>query len=278
MKEVSVVTGALGALGRPIAAELARRGRLVVLVGRTEERLERARWEIASSCSLSAIETLACDLASIASVQAAASALARRHPRIDTLVHCAATFTATRRTSRDGHELMVATNHLAPYLLTRLLEGPLVAARDARIVCMTMPSTKPPALDDLMSERRFFALEVFAMSKAMNQYFVRELAARWGSAASVFAVNPTVTRTTLVREAPLPLRIAIAVCGASPEDSIESTIHAATSPSLAGRTGLYFGAEPKETFMPASADERARALLWERSAELVGLARVGAAS
>jgi NAD(P)-dependent dehydrogenase (short-subunit alcohol dehydrogenase family) len=268
--KLAVITGAMGALGMPIATELARRGYRVVLVGRDAERLSAACARV-EEASKGAAESLVCDLSSQASIRTAAAELLKRHPVIDLLVNNVATFTGTRRASPDGHELMLATNHLAPFLFTLLLKDALFAAKDARVVCMTMGSNKPPVLEDLESERKFKALDTLFVTKGMNHFFVRELAERWKGKVSVFAVNPDMTRTTLVKEAPLPLRIVFALFGQTPEKAKAGAIHAATSAELTGRTGLYFGKKKHETFMTESGNEALRAQLWDLSAKLVGL-------
>jgi NAD(P)-dependent dehydrogenase (short-subunit alcohol dehydrogenase family) len=270
-QKISIVTGALGALGKPLAMELARQGHRVVLAGRGIERLEEARREISSATGSAAIEILECDFADLASVRAAASEISRRHPSIDVLVNNAAAYTGTRKTSKDGYEMMVATNHLGPYLFTRLLEAPLAAAK-GRVVFMTMPGKKEPPFADLMSEKKFSALDTFFMSKSIGHYFIRELAERWSGRVSVFAVNPDMTKTTLIREAPLPLRIIFALFGASPEKAIVNVVRAATSPELVGRTGVYLAKKKGETFMTASDDKNARTQVWNVSAQLVSYA------
>ena len=267
-KQIAVVTGAMGALGMPIATELAHRGYRVVLVGRDAQRLKAACDIVATSGSA---EALVCDLSSQKSIRAAAAELVQRHPRIDLLVNNVATFTGSRRNSPDGHEMMLATNHLAPFLFTLLLRDALFAASNARVVCMTMGSKKPPVFDDLESEKKFKPLDTLFATKGMNHFFVRELAERWKGRVSVFAVNPDMTKTTLVREAPLPLRIVFALFGQTPEKAKATAIHAATAPELTGQTGLYFAKKKSETFMPESGDPALRTRLWDASATMVGL-------
>jgi hypothetical protein len=89
---------------------------------------------------------------------------------------------------------------------------------------------------------------------------------------AVYAVDPKMTRTTLVREAPLPLRILFALFAASPEKSRDLVVRAATAPELAGQSGIYLTRKPRETFSPHSDDAGARGRLWELSAERVGIA------
>jgi NAD(P)-dependent dehydrogenase (short-subunit alcohol dehydrogenase family) len=144
-RKVCVITGALGALGIPTATELARRGYHVVLLGRGPERLAQARARVAKESGTGSVDTCECDLGSFQSIRAAAKRLGERYPKIHLLINNAAVYSAARKLSADGCELMVAVNHLAPFLLTLSLEAPLTAAGDARVICMTMASGKPAA-------------------------------------------------------------------------------------------------------------------------------------
>ena len=69
------------------------------------------------------------DLSSIASVRAAARELNRTAGHIDALLNIASVFTSRYQKSVDGFELMLATNHLGPFLLTNLLRDRLAPAQ-----------------------------------------------------------------------------------------------------------------------------------------------------
>lgn len=80
------------------------------------------------------------------------------------------------------------------------------------------------------------------------------------------------TKTTLVREAPLPLRLVFALVGAKPETAAGYLHHVATSPALAGKTGKFFQ-KAKMVPPPGGTDDPKLAKrLWDESARLVGLA------
>src|SRR2546423_6221271 len=98
-----VVTGASGAIGSATVAAFKKRGAQVVALSRP---------------------TL--DLSSMASVRAAARELNRTVAHIDALLHIAAIFVTKYQKSADGYELMLATNHLGPFLLTNLLRAKLI--------------------------------------------------------------------------------------------------------------------------------------------------------
>jgi len=83
--KVAVVTGAGGTLCSRIAKDLAEYGALVVLVGRTEEKLKKVYDEIAKSGGTSMLFT--CDVTDAASVEKLASAVKEKFGNCDMLVN-----------------------------------------------------------------------------------------------------------------------------------------------------------------------------------------------
>ncbi|MCW2508934.1 MAG: Retinol dehydrogenase 14, partial [Modestobacter sp.] len=72
---------------------------------------------------------LTADFTRLDDVRRLAAQLRDRLPRIDVLVNNAGASFGRRALTVDGHERTFQVDHLAPYLLTRLLEEPLHAAR-----------------------------------------------------------------------------------------------------------------------------------------------------
>lgn len=270
--KVAVVTGALGAIGSRISAELAKRGATVVLVVREEARGRAAAEGLAAATKNANVEVQVCDLGSLASVRAAAAAIVKRHPKIDVLINNAAVFAGERRTTQDGFELMMGVNHLGPFLFTNLLLPALEAAAPSRIVFMTMDNKAKIALDDLQSEKKFSPMGSFGASKAAPAFVARELAERLaGKGVSVNVINPGMTKTTLVKDAPLPIRIVFALFAKSEAKGAAAPVHVATSRELAGVTGKFFDGSKMVPFPKPIEDAALRAQLWTKSAELVGL-------
>jgi NAD(P)-dependent dehydrogenase (short-subunit alcohol dehydrogenase family) len=269
-EKVYVVTGALGSIGQAMCLQLAQTGGTVVMVVRDEARAKPVRDQIAKASGNARIETAACDLGSLDSVRKAAAELKRRFSRIDVLINSAAAYSAARKTTRDGLEMQMGVNHLAAFLLTNLLKEPLEAAR-GRVVMMSMPSKEPLRFDDLMLEKSYSGMTAYGMSKAANLYFARELAERWKGKVTANAVYPGFVRSTLIAEAPLPIRIAFKILAKEPEVGADTAVYLATSPELASQTGQFFQKRQSKPFPKGSEDALARKRLWEHSARLVRL-------
>jgi NAD(P)-dependent dehydrogenase (short-subunit alcohol dehydrogenase family) len=272
MEKVSVVTGALGGIGIEIATELARQGGTVVLVARDAVRGAAATEAVRSATGNTKVELQLADFASLASVRKAAGNIIARHPKVDVLVHNAAVYSGTRKTTADGYELMVGVNHLAPFLFTRLLVPTLEAATGARVVFNSGDWKNPIAFDDLMSEKKFKPLDTFGMSKSANNLMAFELAARLAKRGiCVNAIHPGIVKSKLVAEAPLPLRILFAIVGQSKHKGAQWPLRLATAPELAGVTGKFFLKGAEQAFPAPAQDAEARKRLYEESERLSGL-------
>jgi NAD(P)-dependent dehydrogenase (short-subunit alcohol dehydrogenase family) len=269
--KVCVVTGALGSIGAAITTQLAQQGNTVVMVVRDEGKAKAARDAVAKAAGHERVETLACDFADTKSIRAAAQELKKRHPKIDVLVNNAAAFSATRKTTADGFEMQMGVNHLGHFLFTRLLEEPLKASGKGRVVVMGMPAKKM-ILDDLMLEKKYDGMTAYEMSKSACLYFTRELAERWKGQVAVNAVHPGLVKTTLISEAPLPIRLVFKLFAATAEKGAETPVFAATSPEIDGVTGKFFVKRKDTPFPPGSENAEARKKLWEMSEKFVGLA------
>jgi NAD(P)-dependent dehydrogenase (short-subunit alcohol dehydrogenase family)/carbon monoxide dehydrogenase subunit G len=130
----AVVTGATSGLGREAAARLARLGARVVLVGRDRRKAERERDEIRAATGNGDLAMEVADLSLLSEVRGLADRLLAREKALHVLVNNAGVLESELRTTREGHEVSLATNLLAPWVLTRRLLPRLVESAPARVV------------------------------------------------------------------------------------------------------------------------------------------------
>jgi NAD(P)-dependent dehydrogenase (short-subunit alcohol dehydrogenase family) len=267
-----LVTGANGGLGKATARELAKGGAVVVMACRDRARGYAARYELATETGNEALDLMIVDLSSQQSVRDMAAEFKRKHNRLDVLVNNAAIFKGSRTTSPDGLELMFATNHLGPFLLTTMLLDELKAAGGARIITLTAPSTVKPDFDDLQGERKFRATQSFGASKTCNLLFTYELARRLaGTGATANAFHPGLMRSGLMNEAPAPVRWMLYLASSPPERAARDLAYLASSPEVEGVTGSFFKGRNKIKSSDYSYDKAAQRRLWEESARLAHL-------
>jgi len=244
---IVVVTGATGAIGSATVAALAKRRAQVVALSRPS-----------------------LDLSSMASVRAAARELNRTVGHIDALLNIAAVYSATYRKTREGFELMLATNHLGPFLLTNLLRERLSGG--GRVITVTAPSATHVDVDRLLDRDRFGSLHSFGATKAANLLFTFELARRakrWDVRANAF--HPGLVRSDLMRETPRPVRFLTRLISSSPERAAHDLVDLALSPAVAGTTGWFFKGTRRIDPPKSTLDLGEQSRLWTRSADLVEL-------
>lgn len=206
----------------------------------------------------------------MASVRAAGRRLNREVHHIDALLHVAAIYTPVYRKSVDGFELMFATNHLGPFLLTNLLRDRL--QRGGRVITVSGPSGTHVDVDRLLDRDRFSAFHNFGASKAANLLFTFELARRakrWDVRANAF--HPGIVRSNLMREAPGVAKLAMRFFGTNPQGVAADLTDLALSPAYAGATGWFFKRSRRAEPPRSTQDAGAQGELWRRSAELVEL-------
>ncbi len=264
---VVVITGATGAIGSATASLLARRGAQLLLLGRPSDRLDTLVERLDRDNRVSSVEV---DLSSLASVRLAARQISRTVAHVDALLNVAAVFASEYQQTDDGFELMLATNHLAPFLLTNLLRERLTGA--GRVITVTAPSSTRVDIEQLIGKERFSPLRTFGATKAANLLFTFELArraTRWDVRACAY--HPGLVRSDLMREAPRPVRWLTRIVSGSPNRAAEDLAELATSAAFQSTTGWLFKGTRRIDPPKSTLDIEAQHSLWKRTAELVEL-------
>ncbi len=257
---VALVTGASGGIGPWIALGLAQAGLHVVLAGR-----DRARTEAAPELELA-------DLSSLAEARALGERVAARHGALAVLVNNAGVFRHRRALTVEGHETVLAVNHLAPFVLTRALLPALAAGR-ARVVNVGSLASDHAGIDpdDLELSRRWDLVRAYARSKLALMMATFEWAERVPGTAFL-VVHPGGVRTGLVRAGGLVQFgwWAMSPFLLTPEQGAATPLHATLSGTLSGVSGRYLKdsriARPNRRALDAALRRR----VWEATERLAG--------
>jgi NAD(P)-dependent dehydrogenase (short-subunit alcohol dehydrogenase family) len=275
---VCVVTGASSGIGKQTALGLARLDADVVLVGRNPDRVAHAENDVAG-VGRGAVSSHVCDFARLDDVRALAATLLERCERIHVLVNNAGQVLQKRAETADGYEATFAVNHLAPYLLTRLLLGRLISSAPSRVVTVSSDAYRWGLLDfdDLQTrDTSYKPLRVYGNSKLANALFSWELARRTsGSGLTSNAVHPGFVSTSLGRDnvfANIFLRL-IRPFVRGPENGAATSIYVASSAEGGERSGEFWVDCKTVDVEPKARDPEWALRLWEVSADLVSLPR-----
>lgn len=282
-----LITGATSGHGRAVAGELAERGATVLLHGRSADRVEATRREVAEATGNRELRPLVADFAELAEVRRLAEDVRSNGDRLDVLVNNAGIGggdrdRAHRETSRDGYELRFAVNYLAPFLLTEMVvpvlersghaapggvaEGQEGGKNAARVVNVASAGQAPVDFDDVMLERGYEPFRAYAQSKLAMVAWGFDLAERLDpERVTVNSLHPaTLMDTKMVIEwfgRPM----------STIDEGAEATLRLVTSPEMDGVTGRYFDGTSETRAAAQAYDPEARARLRALSERLTDI-------
>ncbi len=156
--KTAIVTGATSGLGQAAARQLAELGGRVVLIGRNPAKAAAVQQEIVSATGNPDVAVEIADLSLLAEVRQLAQRLLAREPRIDILINNAGVLLNERSVTAEGIETTLATNLLAPFLLTNLLLPRLKQSAPSRIIDVSSGGmyTSGIVVDDLQYQQSDF--------------------------------------------------------------------------------------------------------------------------
>jgi NAD(P)-dependent dehydrogenase (short-subunit alcohol dehydrogenase family) len=271
-----LITGANSGIGFATATALARMGARILLVCRDAGRGADALTAVADVATEVAPKLLLADLSSLQQVRSLAADLHRQFPKIDVLINNAAGMFSERGQTVDGIERTIATNHLAPFLLTNLLIGLLKAGGGGRIINVAAESPlKTLDFSNLQGERRYGFLDAYFRSKLATIIFSVDLARRLeGSGVTVNSMSPGPTRTRFgdnMTGLPALFPLVLKRLFPGPETGARTLVYLASSAEVEGVSGKFFLRQRARKAKPVTSDREVAARLWRISAELVGL-------
>src|SRR5215218_6575279 len=276
-EKVCLITGATSGIGKATAMGLASMGASVVMVGRDRGRGEAAMAEIKEKSPNASVDLMLADLSSQEQIHRLADNFKEAYPRLDVLINNAGLFRSERITTADGLETTFAVNHLAYFLLTKLLLDVLKASAPSRIVNVASGEQRNGTIDfdDLQAEKGYKTAKAYSQSKLATVLFTYELARRLeGTGVSANCLHPGVVGTNLGSGVTGALGFtvrALTPLMKSPEKGAETSVYLASSPEVEGLSGGYFVKKAEARSSEASHDQRIARRLWEVSADLTNL-------
>lgn len=182
------------------------------------------------------------DLSLVAATRELGEAIVSRHGEIAVLVNNAGIFEAKRALTTEGHERVLATNLLSPFVLTRALLPALGAG--ARIVTVGSSTSDRARIDPehLVLGARWTMVEAYAQSKLaammMTFAFARRLA---GTGVTANVVHPGLVASGLVRTPGIIGLVwrCMAPFALSEEQGADTPLAAALAPEFANVSGAY---------------------------------------
>jgi NAD(P)-dependent dehydrogenase (short-subunit alcohol dehydrogenase family) len=284
--KIFVVTGANSGIGFEISKILAGKNARVVMIGRNSEKLKAAADEIGSEN----LRTEVIDLADLDQVRTGAEKIRNTLDQIDGLINNAGIMMPSYTKTEQGFELQLGVNHLAHFLLTKLLL-PGIKSVDGRVVSLSSMAAMNGEIkfDDINFENGYGSFAAYAQSKLANLLFSVELNRRLeldeSTGATAYTAHPGTSATNIFRPFNSDFLAGIVknilkLFSMSPKKGALGAVYAATSPTVV--PGEFYGPKSKEGkpgmrgfperigINSELVDQKTAKKLWELSEEMIG--------
>ncbi|KAF7585754.1 hypothetical protein BBP40_010156 [Aspergillus hancockii] len=258
--KVILITGGTAGLGAAAAIHLAKHSPAHIYIsGRNAKSADAVIQQAQKSGNK--VSFLACDLASLDSVNKAAETILAQESRLDLLMCNAGIMAVPPGKTKDGYEVQFGTNHLGHALLIQ------------KCLPLLQQTAALPGIvfSDLKSEQNFSAFGGwirYGQSKLANILYARELARRYPSITSVSA-HPGVVGTGFVENLGWANRAFVYVTNMGklmkPEEGAYNQLWASTTPKESLKNGQFY--EPvgilSSKLDKVSKDDALAKQLWE---------------
>ncbi|MFE3021860.1 SDR family NAD(P)-dependent oxidoreductase [Streptomyces sp. NPDC059256] len=241
MKSILVAGGNSG-IGRHVAAELARQGHRVVILGRDQRKGNEALASFKDAAGHASFHAV--DLSTHAGVRNAAQRVLQECDHFDALVHTTGVMTSEDLRTADGLHQVFAVNYLSRYHLTQLLMPALRRGENGRVLMMTahIPPTTKTSFENFPDFRPYDFLKARKPIQLANHYYAAHLTSTEPTIRAG-VINAGVVKTDLLRMQSRLMRatgtVVAALFSGSVEKSAHNVIEAALRDDWVG--ALYWG-------------------------------------
>jgi NAD(P)-dependent dehydrogenase (short-subunit alcohol dehydrogenase family) len=276
--KLCVLTGATAGVGYQAAKRLALGGASLVLVCRNPFKAAQVQAELRNAYGHQ-VDVIIADFSRLDEVREAAGILLASYPHIDVLINNAGLHNTHRILTGDGFEVVFCVNHLASFLLTRLLLDRMIASAPGRILQVNSQGHRFGGLDltDLSwQRRRFHGLQSYGASKVAQLLTVWELGERLqGTGVTINAMHPGEVRTNIgMNNGPVYRfyqRYLIRWMLKNPVISGEAIYYLVAAPEMAEVSGRFFNQTIDEKPAMHALDRELGKRVWMISEQATGL-------
>lgn len=200
MTKTILITGSTDGIGKLAAIKLAKDGHQVYLHGRNAKKIKKVISEVKQASNNENINGFIADFSDLDAVQKMAAQIKQNLPTIDVLINNAGVYKSSKATNKDGLDMRMVVNYLAPYLLTKEILLLLQKSATPRLINLSSAAQAPVSLDVLTGKTQSGTQSTYAQSKLALTMWSFHLAEQLDK-VSVIPVNPgSLLDTRMVRE------------------------------------------------------------------------------
>ncbi|MGL4973385.1 MAG: SDR family NAD(P)-dependent oxidoreductase [Culicoidibacterales bacterium] len=276
--QTCVITGATSGVGYQAARAVAAGGGNLVLVARNQQKAEAVKFELEQKYAVS-VDYVIADFTNLSQVAQAGNLILAKYPQIELLINSAGIYATKKLYTSEGIETVFCVNHLAAFLLTKILLERLIASQPARIIQINSEGHRFNGLDinDLnWKKRKYTGLRSYGASKTAQLLTVWQLAAQLqGTGVTINAMHPGAVRTNIGENNGKIYRWFLHHVTwrflQAPEVAGEALYYLATAPELSTVSGKFFNLTIVEQPAKHALNQKNQQEIWQKSLEMTGL-------
>ncbi|KAJ7646441.1 hypothetical protein DFH06DRAFT_578684 [Mycena polygramma] len=294
-KNVLVTGTSLTGIGFETARVIAKYAALVIITGYNLERLQLSEDAIKQNVPSANIRRLALDLSSFAAVREAAAEINAYSEPLHVLIHNAAAPTGPFKLTVDSLENQMATDHIGPFLLTKLIAPKILESSTPtytpRVVFVSSTGHAwGPGVNFTTighpDPASYVSIEAYFQAKSANVLTAIELSKRSKGRINAYSLNPGAIFTGMMqKEQSIDELKALGIINADGTPSTEkvtnwktipqgaaTTVVAAFDPRLDDVPGAYLDncTEDNKSVAAHSSDPANAERLWTVTEEIIG--------
>jgi NAD(P)-dependent dehydrogenase (short-subunit alcohol dehydrogenase family) len=280
--KLCILTGATSGVGYQAAKRLSQGGANLVLICRNMHKATQVQAELQLTYG-NQVDVLQADFSRLDEVRGVAAEILASYPHIHGLINNAGLHNTSRILTEDGFETVFCVNHLASFLLTRLLLDRMVASAPSRVLQINSQGHRFGGLDltDLnWQRRRYRGLQGYGASKVAQLLTVWELAERLkGTGVTINAMHPGEVHTNIgMNNGPVYRFYQQYLIGwmlKDPSISGEAIYYLVAAPEMSEVSGRFFNQTIEERPARHALDPELGKNVWMISEQATGLENLG---
>lgn len=245
-----LITGSTDGIGKLTALKLAKEGHEVYIHGRNKAKVDSVIAEIKNASNNENIKGFVADFSDLNAVKQLAEQIKNEVSSLDVLINNAGIFKAPLQKTKDGLDIRMSVNYLAPYILTESIVSILEKGSETRIVNLSSAAQSTVKKGILTGAVSINANDAYAQSKLALTMWSFHFAKQYPNITTI-AVNPgSLLNTKMAKEA-------YGQHWSPAEKGVDILYDLATSDAYKDATGKYFDNDKGETigrFSPAHPD------------------------
>ncbi len=246
MTKTILITGSTDGIGKLAASKIANEGHIVILHGRSVEKLANTIVEIKKASNNDNIFGYTSDFSDLSSIHEFASNILNNHKTLDIIINNAGIFSTSKPITKDGYDIRFSVNYFAPFILSSILLPILEKGKHSKIINLSSAAQASISLEALAGKQSLGMQQAYAQSKLAITMWSFYLAKNYPSINTI-AVNPgSLLNTKMVQEA-------YGQFWSSADKGAQILYDLALSSTYENESGKYFDND-KGSFGPAHPD------------------------